>query len=442
MLIIGTSLAIPASILAGAASDPAVLIAARIIGGLSAGLTYPTTLALITVLWSGPGRTKAIAMWSALGTGSAVLGPLISGALLEGFDWPSVFLVTIPLAAVALLLTVKFVPRGGAEATGPVDNLSGAISAVMIGALIVGLNLVVAPNRFALAVSLMIAALLLAVVFVRRQRRRANPLYDLTVAARPTFWVAALAGIIIFGSLMGVMFINQQYLQDVLGYSSLQAGSAMVPAVVVMVLVAPRSAKLIESWGSRATMLLGQSLVGLAFIGMLLLWKEGTSYWVVAIPLVLIGAGVGLAATPSSNSLTSSVPLQRVGMASGTADLQRDLGGALMTSVFGSLLTAGYAAAMTAAIGATGESQDITAQTQNQLVMSYAGAADVAQANPQYADQIEAAARTSFLQGDQYAYLAGVLAIVIGIGLVFFRYPHHAKELVLKAEYAATAPGE
>ena len=84
------------------------------------------------------------------------------------------------------------------------------------------------------------------------------------------------------------------------------------------------------------------------------MWKEDTPYWQIAIPYMLVGIGVGLAGTPSSNSLTGSVPVTRVGMASGTADLQRDLGGALMTSIFGALLTAGYASAMGTAIDESG----------------------------------------------------------------------------------------
>src|SRR4029078_6828083 len=108
-------------------------------------------------------------------------------------------------------------------------------------------------------------------------------------------------------------------------------------------------------------LLMGQFAILLAFAGMFLLWKEGTSYWIVMIPLIFLGIGVGLAGTPSSNSLTGSVPVERVGMASGTADLQRDLGGALMTSIFGALLTAGYAAAMGVDIASSG--QAVTAAT-------------------------------------------------------------------------------
>ena len=107
--------------------------------------------------------------------------------------------------------------------------------------------------------------------------------------------MAGCAGIIVFGSLMGAMFINQQFLQNVLGYSTIEAGAAILPAVVFMVLVAPRSAKLVQAHGSRQTLLSGQVLLLLAFVLMLLLWKEDIAYWKVALPLCFLGVGVGLA---------------------------------------------------------------------------------------------------------------------------------------------------
>ena len=131
-----------------------------------------------------------------------------------------------------------------------------------------------------------------------------------------------------FGSLMGAMFIGQQFLQNVLGYSTVNAGLAILPAAFFMILVAPRSAKLVEERGARFTLLFGYVFVWLGFLTMLLLWKEDIPYWKVGLGYALVGIGVGLAGTPASRSLTSSVPVIKAGMASGTADLQRDLGGA------------------------------------------------------------------------------------------------------------------
>jgi MFS transporter, DHA2 family, multidrug resistance protein len=439
MIVVGMSLTIPACLLAGFAPSSGVLFAARILGGLAAGMAFPTTLALITALWSGSSRTKAIALWSALGGGIALLGPLVSGALLEHFRWGSVFLVTLPLVAVALPMAIIFVPSHVNEGTEPVDNLGGLLSAVLVGALIVSINFLPVPDQKTLALVLLGVAGVAGVLFFLRQRRAANPLYDLHIAGRPTFWVAACAGIIVFGSLMGAAYISQQYLQNVLRYSTLEAGAAILPAGLVMVLVAPRSAKLVGLHGSRRTLLTGQSLLLIAFVLMLVFWRENTPYWEVAIPYMFLGAGVGLAGTPSSNSLTGSVPVTRVGMASGTADLQRDLGGALMTSIFGALLTAGYTSAMGAAIAGGGH--QVSQQTQATLQLSFASAENLAAKHPQYASQITAAAQSSFLKGDQWAYLAAMIAILIGMALVFRLFPKQDAENALRAAYRSSDTG-
>jgi EmrB/QacA subfamily drug resistance transporter len=434
MLILGTALAVPMSLLAAYAPSDLVLFIARLGGGFAAGMAYPTTLALITALWAGPGRTKSIALWSAIGGAIASLGPLLSGFLLQYFYWGSVFLITLPLAVVAIVMAWLLVPAHVNESTEPVDNLGGILSLVLVGTLILSINFAPVPNAGTLTVVLALVAAATLVAFYIRQRRAPNPLYDLDVAARRTFWVAACAGIIVFGSLMGSAFVSQQYLQNVLGYSTLEAGAAFLPAVVFMVLVAPRSAKLVEARGARFTLLCGYVFLLLAFATMLLLWKQGSSYWEIAIAYILIGVGVGFAGTPASHSLTSSVPVRRAGMASGTADLQRDLGGAIMQSIFGAVLTAGYASAAGTLISSSGK--NITDSTQAELTKSFSSAADTAQRYPpSVQDNIIAGAKSAFLHGDDWAYLAGVIAILLGAVLVFFLFPKKREEERLMAEY-------
>jgi DHA2 family multidrug resistance protein-like MFS transporter len=437
MLVLGVLLSIPACLLAAFAPTIEVLIVARIIGGVSAGMAYPTTLALIAALWSGPGRTRSIALWSALGGAIAAMGPLVAGFLLESFEWSAVFLVTLPLAGVALFMALRFVPAHVNETTEKVDNLGGILSAVMIGAAILGINFAPVPNAETLSLTLFAIAVIAGIAFVIRQKRAANPLYDLDIASRRVFWVAALAGIIVFGSLMGAMFIGQQYLQNVLAYPTLNAGAAIIPAALAMVIVAPRSAKLVGARGARFTLLLGYVFVMLGFVTMLLLWKEASDYWVVALGYTFVGIGVGLAGTPASHSLTGSVPVRRAGMASGTADLQRDLGGAFMQSIFGALLTAGYATAVAAAIAAAPNADEITSATQAELLKSFSSAEAVAAQYPQYATAITEGAKTAFLAGADLAYLAGIIAVLVGGAIVFFLFPKRADEERLLAEYHA-----
>jgi MFS transporter, DHA2 family, multidrug resistance protein len=434
MLLLGTALAIPMSLLAALAPSDIVLFVARLGGGIAAGMAYPTTLALITALWTGPGRTKSIALWSAIGGAIASLGPLCSGFLLQHFYWGSVFLITLPLAVIAIAMAWRLVPAHVNESTERVDNLGGVLSVALVGAMILSINFAPVPNARTLTLVLALIAVAALVAFYVRQRRAPNPLYDLDVAARRTFWVAACAGIIVFGSLMGAAFVSQQYLQNVLGYSTLEAGAAFLPAVVFMVVVAPRSAKLVEARGARFTLLCGYVFLLGAFGTMLLVWKESTSYWEIAAAYVLIGIGVGFAGTPASHSLTSSVPVRRAGMASGTADLQRDLGGAIMQSIFGALLTAGYASAAGSLISSSGK--EVTASTQAELTKSFASAADTASRYPAATqEKIVAGARTAFLHGDQWAYTAGIVAVLLGGIIVYFLFPRRQDEERLLATY-------
>jgi DHA2 family multidrug resistance protein-like MFS transporter len=439
MLVLGVLLSIPACLLAAFAPSDTVLVLARILGGLSAGMAFPTTLALITALWTGASRTRSIALWSGIGGAISALGPLIAGALLEEFWWGSVFLVTLPLAAIALVLAVLLVPSHVNETSDPVDNFGGILSIVLVGTLVVAINFTSVPDKGTLVLGLFIIAVAAGLAFVLRQRRASFPLYDLHVAGRRIFWVAALAGIIVFGSLMGAMFIGQQFLQNVLGYSTFEAGAAILPAALLMVLVAPRSAKLVDARGARFTLLTGYVFCLLGFVVMLLLWTDSASYWVVGLGYAMIGTGVGFAGTPASHSLTGSVPVKRAGMASGTADLQRDLGGAIMQSILGSLLTAGYASAIASQIASAPEStqKQITDQTESALEKSFSSAANLAEQYPQYAKPIIAAARSSFVDGSDWAYLAGIVAILLGAVLVFFMFPKKDKEQELLAQYHA-----
>jgi DHA2 family multidrug resistance protein-like MFS transporter len=440
MVLLGMALSVPASIVAAWAPSLAVLTIARIGGGLAAGMAFPTTLALITALWSGAKRTRAIALWSAIGGGFSALGPLASGALLEVAWWGSVFLITLPLAVLALVLAAVFLPSHVNESSESVDNLGGILSVFFVALVVLSINFFPLPGAKPVAGIMGAAGLLFGALFMWRQRLAANPLYDLSVASRRLFWVAGLAGVIVFGSLMGAMFIGQQYLQDVLGYQPVEAGAAILPAVVAMVLVAPRSARLVGSIGSRYTLLIGYACCLAGFITMLLLWDEGTDYIWVALAYLFVGAGVGFAGTPASNSLTGSVPVWRAGMASATADLQRDLGGAIMQSLLGALLTAGYAREFGRLISEAPSSvqSELTDQVQSELQKSFSSAAVTAEANPQYAEAIIGGARQSFVDGQKWSYAAGMAAVLLGAFIVATRYPNHRDELELLDHYHST----
>lgn len=444
MLLLGLALSIPAAALAAWSGDVNLLILARVFGGVAAGMAYPTTLSLITALFDGQRRTRGIALWSGCGGGAAAIGPLLSGFLLRHFWWGSVFAFTIPLALTGLVLAFFLIPRKAGEASEGVDNLGGVFSVLFVGALIMAINLAPAPGRGTLALVLGAVTLVTGIAFVWRQRRAANPLFDLHVAARRLFWVAAVAGIVVFGSLMGSLFIGQQFLQDVLGLDSFQAGAAILPAPILMILLAPVAARMIVRYGARPTLVMGFVFVIAGFATMLV-WHEGSSYLPVGLAYAFVGAGVGLAGPPATRSIMSSVPERRAGMGSATTDLQRDLGGAVMQSVLGALLTLRYSHYFAEAFTDVPEDkmQALGDEAAATIADSFGGAADVAAGLPQAdAATLMDAARQAFTEGSHLAIAVAVAVALGGLVLVLVAFPRKERELRTEAAYAAAdSPG-
>lgn len=445
MLLSGMVITVPAAFLCAFAPSVEILAIGRLLTGLAAGMAYPTTLALVTALWSeGAKRTKAIALWSSVSGGSAVLGPFLAGLFLEKLWWGSVFLIVVPAAIAAFIMIFLFVPAHVEESKDKVDHLGGILSVFMIASLVLGIGMVSSPDKFTEALALMGGSIVLILLFVWRQRTAKYPLYDLNYAKRRLFWVPAIAGMIVLGSLAGAMFVGQQFMQNVMQYSTLEAGVAILPAAVGMILVAPQSAKLVTSKGSRFTMLLGYAFILPAFLLMFFTWREGAPYVVIGLAYLLMGTGTGFALTPAARSLTGSVPVSKVGMASGTSDLQRDLGGSILQAVLGTALTLGYAAEFAKQVTASPDASLVSAQTQSALTQSFSSATALGARYPTYQSAIEEAAKFSFIHGSAIAYAVGFVLVFIGAALVFVAFPGKDKSLELFDEYhtedAAIAP--
>ena len=234
---------------------------------------------------------------------------------------------------------------------------------------------------------------------------------------------------------MGAMFIGQQFLQNVLDYSTVDAGAAILPAAIFMVLTAPRSAKLVETRGARFTLLVGYGFCLAGFLVMLLFWDEGVSYWLVGLAYALVGGGVGFArhaGVALAHGLRAGGPGRHgVGYGGppagpGRGDHAIDLGRAPDRRV--------------RRRGVVGdrrfpESGQITDSVQSQLTKSFSSAANLAEQYPQYSQQIIAGAKSSFLDGADWAYTAGIVAIVLGAVLVFVMFPRRDEERRLLARY-------
>ena len=429
LFVLGCVLTVPTAMLAAWAWSPEVLTGARFLGGIAAALLFPTTLSIIAALYRGRARVTAIALWSGLGGGFAAVGPVVGGWLLQYFWWGSVFLITLPLVVLALVIGWIVLPWHAAEEVFPVDHLGGVLSVLGVGGLVLAIEHA-DRGLDGREVAYLVVSVVALAAFFWRQARATRPLVSLPLAKARTFWVAFVAGAITFGSLIGAMFVGQQFTQNVLGYEPLVAAAVVLPAAVCTALFGQLAGRIIVSRGSRFTFLLGLGSVAAAFAVMLVTWVAGAAMGWVLLGYALIGTGVGLAATPASRSLMGSVPPNRGGMGSAFLDLTRDFGGAIMQAVMGALLAGAYAMKIRSDLTQLppDDAAKVSNETADALTSSFDSATQVAQQYPDYASQITSAAADAFTDGKSAAIAIALLMTVLAMVLVLLVFPRKAAE--------------
>ena len=441
---LGAFFSIPTALLSAFAPNVEVLIGGRFLAGLAAGLLFPTTLSILSALYTGKAQTQAIALWSGIGGGFAALGPLLGGVALEFFDWGSVFLITVPLAAVDLVLGWWVLPKHAGEDATSVDNLGGVLSVIAVAALVISLQNI-ASFRWAAVAGAAAVAVVALILFLRRQRVAPRPLVDLDSAKARTFWVAAAAGTITFGSLMGTLFIGQQYTQNVLGYSALEAATMQLPVPFFMILMSLPAARIVAAKGGRVAFTMGLAVLSAAFGWILIFWGTDAISFHILFAYALVGIGVGLAVTPASKALMASLPASRAGMGSAFTDLTRDFGGSVMNAIMGSALAVAYATAIGKDLaGLTPQqSQTLGDQAAQQMTGSFEGAEEVAKQYPaNVAEQITSAASQAFVDGKEVSVSIALLFALGSIVLVLLAYPRRDAERAFFARIAAESAAE
>jgi EmrB/QacA subfamily drug resistance transporter len=349
-LIAGLTVFAIGSLGASLTSSTAVLIGARVVMGLGAAFVMPATLSILNSVFPPMERPQAIAAWSAVAGVGIVVGPTLGGLLLSHFWWGSVFLVNIPLVAVALFGVLRTVPET-AEPGGRRLDLVGTF--LVAGALFAVVDAIIeAPVRGWLSPATGVEAVLgLAAlgVFVWWELRIAHPLVDLRVFRSGAFSAAAGSVTVVFFALFGSLFVLTQYLQLVHGYSPLSAGLRALPFAVAMGAVSPVSTVLAKRVGIRVVIPTGMALMGL---GLLDLSTAGvhTTYPPLAIAVAIMGAGMGLVMAPASTTIMTAVPAHQAGAGSAVNDTIREVGGALGVAVVGSMAAAIYRSHLTSAL--------------------------------------------------------------------------------------------
>lgn len=347
LLLIGAAAFAGASLLAAFAPTAGWLIAARALLGVAGATIMPSTLSIIRDLFRDPRqRTTAVAVWGAMATAGAAVGPLIGGALLEQFWWGSVFVINLPVMALLIVLGVPLIPESRDPAPGPFDPISALLSLAGIVPLVYGIKELAAHGMSAGAVAGLAVGVLGAVLFVRRQRRLATPLIDVGLFRTPMFSGAVAANLLSIFALSGMLFFLSQYLQLVRGFSPLEAGLRQLPLTVAGIAVIGLVGVLIARLGRGRAIASG---LFLAAAGLLLLAAaEGAEgYLPLAVALAVTGFGIGLALTLTTDAVVSAVPPDRAGAAAAVSETAYELGVALGIAVLGSVLTTAYRADLT-----------------------------------------------------------------------------------------------
>jgi EmrB/QacA subfamily drug resistance transporter len=318
--------------------DPGTLIAVRAFMGLGAALIMPTTLSIITANFPAGERDRAVGAWAGVAGGSALLGLLVSGSLLEIASWPSIFGLSVGLAAIAFAGTLRVVPARERREPKALDPVGAGLSALALSSLVWAF--IEGPHHgwgHALVVGGFVAAVLLGAVFVAWELRRSEPMLDPRLFRLRGFSSGSLSVFVQFFAAFGLIFVLLQFLQLVLGYSPLQAGAALAPMAVVMIAVAPRVPKLVERVGMRPVGPVGLALMAAGFV-VISTMDAGSSYWHLLAGGLVLGLGMALAAPPATTAIVESLPDEKQGVASAVNDAAREVGGALGIAVLGSVL--------------------------------------------------------------------------------------------------------
>jgi MFS transporter, DHA2 family, multidrug resistance protein len=318
------------------------LIAVRAAMGVGGALIMPATLSIITNVFPKEERGKAIGIWAAMGAVGIGLGPLGGGLLLEWFDWTAVFLVNVPVAAIALAAGAVLVPNSRDPEPGAFDFAGALLSITTLVTLVYGI--IEAPERGwtdPLVLASFGVAAALAVGFVRWERRTASPMLNLSYFRNPRFSVASAGLGFASFALFGAIFAMTQYLQDAHGYSALEAGGAMVPLAFGLMMGAGSSHKLVPKVGPAKVMVAG--LVGLGtMLSLTLMWTPDMAYWPIGLWFFGVALSMGWILGTATASVMGSVPEEKSGVASAMNDVTRQVGGALGTAVIGSLIASIY----------------------------------------------------------------------------------------------------
>jgi EmrB/QacA subfamily drug resistance transporter len=412
----GLALFMVGAVLASRSTSMEELIACRALMGAAAAFIMPSTLSILINVFPPQERTKAIAIWAGVTGAAGVVGPVTSGILLGHFWFGAVFLINVPICALALVSGHFLVPKSRDPQEARLDPVGALLSIAGIVALVYGL--IEAPDKgWASASTLVTFAVAIGVLmlFVLWELRTPEPMLDIRYFRNPAFSTGTGGMVLVFMAMFGVMFLITQYFQLVLGYTPLGAALRLLPMAPVMIIVAPLTPRLVGRFGANRVVSSGMLLITcglLLFRGLAL----GTPYLYVLVCVLPLTAGIALAMSPMTASIMSAVPPRRAGAGSAMNDATRELGAALGVAVLGSVAASRYSAQLARFLGVLAPAARSGARS------SLAGALHAAAGlGHSGATVLATGARQSFVDGIHLAVTVGACLATVA-ALVVYRW--------------------
>ncbi len=329
--VIGVTWFAAASVACGGAPTIEFLFAARAVQGVGAALLIPSSLAVVQQCFVPEDRGEAIGLWSGLSGISIILGPFLGGWLVDVASWRLIFLVNPPLAALAIWMTLRYVPDHPPRTPVPKPDWPGGVAATL-GLAGVVFALIQGPvwgwtDGFVLATG--VTGVVLLAIFGAIEARVADPMLPLDIFRIRQFTGANLATLPVYGALSGVFFLFIIQLQNNLGYSALEAGAAAIPTTALLLLLSPRAGRLYNTIGPRLPMSLGPMIGGIG-IALLTQVEPGASYLTGMLPgLLVFGLGLALTVAPLTATVLGAVSDDQAGLASGVSNAVARIAGLL-----------------------------------------------------------------------------------------------------------------
>jgi len=408
------------SALSAFAPSAGFLILTRAIMGVGGAFIMPSTLSIITNVFTDPAeRAKAIGVWagvSALGLG---LGPISGGFLLEHFWWGSVFIVNLPIVVVGLVLGYLLVPESRDPSQGRLDPTGALLSVVSLGSILWAI--IEAPTKgwssAPILAGFAVGVVLLGAFFLW-ELHSSHPMLDMHFFQNPRFSAASGAIALVFLSLFGTLFLMTQYLQSVLGYSTVKAGAVLLPQAVVIMVCAPLSNVWVQRLGNKIVVTAGLLLVTCAFVLFTTLQPNSSVLHVIVITMVM-GAGMANVMAPCTDSIMGSLPRAKAGVGSAVNDTTRQMGGAVGVAVFGSIMASHFRGSISSKLGGA-LPPELFAQVKDNVGHAIGVARQGGPVRP-FATQIVRAAQDSFVSG---LHIVGLVAagvtLLAALGVALF----------------------